>query len=401
MREGAMNIATRNVIICALVAATSMSIVEDAWAQKKKHKSTTTTTTTTVTSTTFTTVTTTSTTTTTIPMGSSGGGEPTGKRDRYSIISVGTVDGQTRVVTIEGLRRLTWADYALWSDNNRAIYFKSGETFQGKVHANTELYFSGDPEFFEYVTSAASTFVGSTNNVVFHAGFETGSATGSMATVNFTNLLGEAQIVYTGKTQIAFTGTNMLVSNARNGWTNYSVATPADGLIYIQTASTGSDKDGDAFISGTVDGRVTIATDRDVNITNNLLLADSPSTNQYSTDALGLISRHNIVVTSTFPNNGQIYAHMMATGLDTTADTDGSFGVANFDSGAPRGVLTVYGGIVQDYRGAVGTFNSGSGTLVTGYDKNYIYDTRYREDPPPHYPPLSNNLNYGVWRDSY
>jgi len=46
----------------------------------------------------------------------------------------------------------------------------------------------------------------------------------------------------------------------------------------------------------------------------------------------------------------------------------------------------VYGGIIQKKRGAVGTFNSGSGAIVTGYEKNYSYDPRLMDNPPPAFP---------------
>ena len=41
----------------------------------------------------------------------------------------------------------------------------------------------------------------------------------------------------------------------------------------------------------------------------------------------------------------------------------------------------------------------GSGTTVTGYQKNYTYDSRFATDPPPEYPPLSNELVFQTWKD--
>jgi hypothetical protein len=89
----------------------------------------------------------------------------------------------------------------------------------------------------------------------------------------------------------------------------------------------------------------------------------------------------------------------MATGKATSSSSDGSFGVENYDSRPPSGFLTVHGGIVQDYRGTVGTFNPSTGRLVSGYEKNYTFDERFRTDPPPEYPPLGNELIFGRWKD--
>lgn len=326
---------------------------------------------------------------------------PAGARKQYSIVSVGVVGGETKVITLEGVQRKTWADYALWSDDNRNIYFKSGEKFNGKVHSNTELWFSGDPEFFERVTSAAASFGGSTNSCTFHKDFITSAPTQTMATVNFSNLYNKASIVYTGTTYITVSGTNMIISNDRAGLSTATNPIPPDGVIYVETATTGASatRPGDVFISGTLDGRITVATEHNINITNHLEYAVDAKTNAACNDALGLISMHDVVVKTSCPDDVRIYAHIMATGLDTASDTDGSFGVEDYSSGSPRGQLIVHGGIAQAYRGAVGTFSTSSGAMVTGYEKNYTYDTRFMEDPPPEYPPLSDELRFGLWRE--
>ena len=95
------------------------------------------------------------------------------------------------------------------------------------------------------------------------------------------------------------------------------------------------------------------------------------------------------------PNNANIHAAMMATGQ--LAADDGSFGVVNYSSGSARGDLNVWGSIVQEVRGAVGTF-SGTG-ISTGYAKKYGYDTHFRNNPPPYYPRLGTKLSLADWRD--
>ena len=69
----------------------------------------------------------------------------------------------------------------------------------------------------------------------------------------------------------------------------------------------------------------------------------------------------------------------------------------NYSTRSPSGYLNVYGGIVQNYRGAVGTF-SGT-TLASGFMKNYTYDGRFADDPPPQYPPLSDEFTWDAWRE--
>jgi hypothetical protein len=58
-----------------------------------------------------------------------------------------------------------------------------------------------------------------------------------------------------------------------------------------------------------------------------------------------------------------------------------TFTVQNYARGPNRGTLTVLGAIAQLYRGPVAT-TSGT-TLVSGYAKNYSYDTRLKNAAPP------------------
>lgn len=137
----------------------------------------------------------------------------------------------------------------------------------------------------------------------------------------------------------------------------------------------------------------TIAADvnsgKNITITNNLRYTSSPDPNLPTNDivnkrpgTLGLIAR-NITVASSAPQNLSIDAVMLAGSQSTS---DGSFGVANYNTKTPTGTLRVMGGIIQKARGAVGTFSSSSGTIVTGYAKDYHYDTRLADDPPPYFP---------------
>ncbi len=324
-----------------------------------------------------------------------------GQEVDYTITSVGTVEGSTRTVSLDSARRISWAQYALWSNNNRDLYFKDNEEFQGAVHANTALYFSGDPVFNGLVTSAATWYGGSISAVTFNRGFTMGVPSESLASVDFTDLESKAGLVLSGTTTVNLSGTNMVVSNSRKGWNNATVPLPVNGLVYIEAATGGSEstRPADLNIKGELKGRATFVAERDINIVDHLTYNSDPRTNPRSKDALGLISNRDVVVKTSAPNNLEIYAHILATGNLTTSSTDGSFGVENFNSGSPRGVLTIHGGIAQDYRGAVGTFNMQTGRTSTGFEKNYTYDTRFAKNPPPHYPPLDNRLHPGVWRD--
>ena len=123
--------------------------------------------------------------------------------------------------------------------------------------------------------------------------------------------------------------------------------------------------------------------DNDINIVDHVRYKTNPETTPTSTDALGLVAKQDVVVATTAPNNVEIFAHMIA--------QTGGFGVANYSSGTTRGVLKVYGGIVNNVRNAVGIVGG------AGYTKNYIFDTRLSKNPPPNYPKLLDELEWTEW----
>jgi hypothetical protein len=135
----------------------------------------------------------------------------------------------------------------------------------------------------------------------------------------------------------------------------------------------------------------TIAADinggKNITVTNPITYASAPDPTKSVTDisnltpgTLGLMAR-NVSVASTAPTNMEIDAIILAGGQNVS---DGSFGVTNYDSKTPTGTLKVMGGIIQKARGAVGTVSGG--VIQTGYSKNYYYDPRLADYPPPYFP---------------
>jgi len=244
------------------------------------------------------------------------------------------------------------------------------------------------------VDSLASTWVGNITGIEFDKGLQLNCYQGSMADVDFNssssnslkNVASNTGLVLDGASTITFSGAQLKITNARKGWSNHSWSIDNDSIIYIRNASSGSaDLAGNAFLlGGPVTGRLSVVTENDIYIRGNIVYGTDPAVDPACTDALGLISMSDVWVDTTAPNNLVIDAVIMATGQ--TPDANGSFGVINYNSGSPRGTLNVYGGIVQLIRGAVGTFNSGTGQTVTGYSKNYSYDPRMLLHPPPYYP---------------
>lgn len=95
---------------------------------------------------------------------------------------------------------------------------------------------------------------------------------------------------------------------------------------------------------------------------------------------MGLIGR-NVTVAAGAPQNMEIDAVILA---GSSSTSDGSFGVADYNTKVPTGTLKVLGGIIQKARGAVGTLTGN--VIGTGYTKDYWYDARMADNPPPFFP---------------
>jgi hypothetical protein len=142
--------------------------------------------------------------------------------------------------------------------------------------------------------------------------------------------------------------------------------------------------DGDAFVSGTLRGQLTIASEHNVVVVGDTTYA----TGTGGSDLLGLVANQFVQVYHPVNSSGQnltdsrlprvpftspqIHAALLALGH--------SFIVQNYNQGANLGTLTISGAIAQKWRGPVGT-SGGSGT---GYLKSYNYDGRLEFVAPPH-----------------
>jgi type II secretory pathway pseudopilin PulG len=214
---------------------------------------------------------------------------------------------------------------------------------------------------------------------------------------------------YTGKTTIVLNGATMTVTN--NGTTQSNIAVPSNGVIYVSsescsisytpynptyTADTGC---GNAYVSGNYTKSLTIAAENDVVIDGAITTTTNAEGVPTSGAVLGLIANNFVRVwrplnasrgstkascgTATAPSNPtnvdniSIYAAILA--------LNHSFIVDNNDCGGTSGNLNVYGAIAQKFRGTVGTGNTSTGELATGYNKEYEYDDRLQIESPPYF----------------
>jgi Tfp pilus assembly protein PilX len=147
-------------------------------------------------------------------------------------------------------------------------------------------------------------------------------------------------------------------------------------------------RNGDAWVHGTNSGQVTVGAQNDIYLTNNLL-------NTGGTSITGLIANNfiwlwhpvnsggvNNLQETTVEDGVSVISPPSSIEVDALmlSDTD-SIVAQNYDKGPQLGTFKVVGGLIQNFRGTVGT----SGSATTGYTKLYTYDDRLRGLIPPHF----------------
>lgn len=329
---------------------------------------------------------------------------------RYKIISVAAVSGISKTLNNE-VQVDSYARYAYFTDTEHfrwygwariPVWFIGGDSIEGPTQSNTHFHMKGNPMFAGSVKSAdnfttfynkgsyidSSSFSNPPWDVpTFQQGLELGAEPFTMPSkaldLRVAAVRPNQGLQLQGPTTIVLNNNKMNVTNSQKGWNNEEVDLPANGALFVEG--------GDLTVSGTLNGRLTMGTNRNLVVANNITYADDPRTDDLeSDDILGLIAERDVVISRNAPNDVEVDATVMALG--------NSFIVENWWAGSPKGTLTVYGGIIQRERGPVGTFNPSSGQKVTGYSKDYNYDSRLITAPPPFYPTTGDYVSLS-WKE--
>jgi len=310
---------------------------------------------------------------------------------RYLITSTGTYQGLSRIMSsyiqVDNFARYLWFTERE-TFNNIPVLFGMNDSLNGPTHTNAHFHIYNDPvfggetssvdDYIRFYNNGNNTNLSQTSNPPYdEPDFQEGMTFSAVAGVMPSKALGlrsaasAGGFFLSGNTTITLQNDgNMRVTNTAKNWNNRSMAVPAGGALFVNN--------GTLTISGTLNGRLTVGSSHGVVVPSNIVYADNPRTNPNSNDVLGIISEKDIMISQTAPHNIEINACLMS--LDT------SFLVQNWSSIAAKGTLTVYGGIIQDERGPVGTFNGQTGQKLSGYTKNYSHDPRLISSPPPYMP---------------
>jgi len=328
----------------------------------------------------------------------------TGNIRRYKITSTGSFGNMSRslaaYVQVDNYARYIWfTDSETFGGTN--VWFWSLDHLDGPTHTNGHFNIYGNPVFEGEVRSVDDyiRFYNNGNNInlsqptnapydnpSFSEGINFGTEQITMPSqaLSLRAAASSGGFFLTGDTTAVLNSNGtMNVTNSNKKWSNKNMALPANGALFINK--------GNLTISGTLDGRLTVGSSRDILIPGNIVYADDPRVNPSSDDVLGVIAESDVMIKSNAPVNLEIDGCIMA--MNT------SFILENYWQGPAKGTLTVYGGIIQDERGPVGTFNGSTGQKVSGYSKDYSYDLRLLGSPPPYMPTTGDYITLS-WEEN-
>jgi len=272
------------------------------------------------------------------------------------------------------------------------------------------IYVQGD------LTSLTFSVSGPTNNLAVYT-FVAGSQTVTMTvdraagttTINNTCWNPEAGCTQSGSR--TFVG-------VPKGWQGDPTSNTNSTVIWVNGNIAGSSAS--QGLSGTLEEKeqTTVAASGRIDIVNHIRYEDPPNVsdpNDNPLNVLGIYSTNgDIRITTAAPNDLVIHAVLMAGqpgARDCYTMSCPVVTVDQYNSGSPRGLVQLIGGLIEEEYGAFGTFNSSTGAVQTGYGRDFKYDRRLaRGILPPFFPTTTRfELAEGsgklagvkpVWRES-
>lgn len=298
---------------------------------------------------------------------------------------------------INGTRTLTaWIkqesslEYLCWTDSVNPggdAWLLKNETFNGPMHTNGYFSIAGKPSFSVPLTS------GNIADPFYDAAAGSYSINGTIYTDNrcfyhcYSSMSLDMPIDAKKKTGPCLNGASLIARfpSFDTNWKNQAQFTYPDGVdITILASGKLLVKDGKkeesissnstvyvsgkATLRGKVTGKPIIITEGDVTID------DSISYKDPAIDFLAVVSGGSIILDAPLTaKNVSLDGYYAATG--------GSLIVKNYNSGAPRGTLTLFGGLLEKYSSPVSTFASNDYSIESGFQRAYTYDPRLLSVP--------------------
>lgn len=298
----------------------------------------------------------------------------------------------------------SFTKFAFFSVVESNVYWITGDTMWGPYHTESKINLSGSPVFYGKVTTKLGTnpkLPSRNAKPYFYGGYQSGVSISLPNNLSPLETASQGGKVFanpgSGPYDVYLTfnsdGTVTYKDNTMSQDTTVPLNTLApNGVIYISK--------GNAHVQGVVNGRATVVADGssgggygNIYIDGNIEYRDDPR-NGPSNNMLGLVANNNVTITETSPPMHDVY---IDAGIFART---GSFGYQGYNDAAAGalGSIYLYGSITNYQRGDVGEFSQSTGSLQSGYLKNYKYDDRFSTSAPPYFP-TATGFQIVAWRE--
>ena len=280
--------------------------------------------------------------------------------------------------------RTSVAEYFAFTNDDRGLYWITGDTLYGRVHTNTTMNTWGTPVFYGKVTAKNGINpnpVDVKNKALYYGGWEIGVDASvpsdltyfeTAVTVDNGGAAVNTKSIYDQETYLEFLadGTVKRTVGSDPPDTVSLAAIAPGGTLWMKK---------DVHVKGIISGQLTIYSSDDIWIDDDIVYADNPESNPTSTDMLGLVAKGSVYITDNVPNSSDIYIQA------SIMTINGTFMAQNYDKRGICGDLHLLGSTAQDLAGIMGVF-SFKGGLISGFITKGAYDERFESVSPPRYP---------------
>jgi len=264
----------------------------------------------------------------------------------------------------------------------------TGDSVWGPAHTNGHFNLAGSPYFHDRVTGGSSPTIikfKPTDKPVFDNGNQWGIKVDRPKSnlANLQNVAATDGILFQdqdvgltfnsdGTVHVKIPPSTGAIQDTTTALTSL-VKNPAKGIVI-------GVKNGDLRITGKYSGNITLGafsnpSGKKGNVWidgNGIVAADDPRTNPNSNDMLGIVADRFVYIAKDGSRNSSSVVNIEA----SIYSQNGELTAEDFWKNGKQGTVKLFGGVIQNTAGSLGTFDSGG--LKTGFYYNIRFDERFR-----------------------
>lgn len=302
------------------------------------------------------------------------------------IVSVADYKGEEDTVRVT-LAPSKFSKFAYYSVNEGgSIWWTDNDTVWGPFHTQDYMRAYRHPVFYGKATTKKKLIYYTSQNKdkpYFYGGFEQGVDL-PLPTDGVDNIEPSADA-----NGFKFTGEDTVYVTFDLDTLKYRFSySDPDTAVYLPTVAPNGvifAKNSIVRLKGTVKGQYSIVSSGskysgkgNIYLDDDIVFNQDPRVHPSSTDLLGIIAQNEVIITDNDVNHNNINIQA------SVYCENGGFGAENYTTRPVSGNINLLGGIIQDTRRAVGTFNSWG--PASGFSKRYKYDDRLMIASPPMFP---------------